>query len=474
MTSLLEERTEQKKWKDRTNSTRKRSFEALVVYEFLPFEIQQKRQYQLLRGILEHSYRTIPHYQKIFQKARITPNDISSINHLKALPILGKQPIFDNPNEFISRAWQKSEALDGYSKSSGTTTGTPLRIYRSKRSRFIELMMLQRQFRWYRFDPREKMAWIRKGTEIHVLPDLHTLQPGETTVMPDWPGLGEHFHTGETVVFSASNTLNEKVEWLNEHQPTYLRAMSSELEHIALAMQGHPHVASIKGLRAVGESITRGVEDRIKSAFKAESHISYGLNELGWIATKCSEGDRYHIHAERCLVEVVREDGTACDPGEFGRVLITTFDNVIMPVIRYDTGDMAQAMVDSCPCGRTLPSIGSTIERAHIMKALPESTLSIVIALRHIMEYLPASLSGSLRAYQIVHTKLNHISLRLFLSEALSLMLEEYINRKWGEIGIEHPSDTISNMEFSIEIMDHISRTNSGKFLYFDTELTTE
>ena len=55
--------------------------------------------------------------------------------------------------------------------------------------------------------------------------------------------------------------------------------------------------------------------------------------------------------------------GAEVDPGAMGRVLVTTLENYLMPLVRYEIGDYAIAARGTCSCGRTLPLIGRVMER---------------------------------------------------------------------------------------------------------------
>ena len=73
-----------------------------------------------------------------------------------------------------------------------------------------------------------------------------------------------------------------------------------------------------------------------------------------------------HVQAENVLVEILLEDGSACAPGEVGRVVVTDLHNFAMPLIRYAIGDYAEAG-GACPCGRGLPVIRRIAGRASNM-----------------------------------------------------------------------------------------------------------
>lgn len=333
-------------------------------------------------------------------------------------------------------------------------------------------MTLQRQFRWFRYDPNETMAWIRDSEALQVAPDNRPLNEGETLQGPSWPGLGTFFVTGPYIAFSLTNSPESKIAWLERHKPAYIRAFASELEHLAFAFQGREPLPGLKSFRSVGEPLTEGMRNRIESAFGIPVYTSYGLNELGWIATKCVEGGRYHIHSERCIVEIVREDGTPCDPGEYGQVLITLLDNLTMPLIRYNSGDIAQATAGQCPCGRTLPTMGEIVGRAAAITAMPAQILLQVEKLRHAMDILPDNLAEGVRGYQIHHHKSGDLELKVLAAAALSGEFKEYFYRAWKAIQVADPEEDAVRGNILIKEVEHLPRVAaSGKFHYLTSDL---
>ena len=62
------------------------------------------------------------------------------------------------------------------------------------------------------------------------------------------------------------------------------------------------------------------------------------------------------------VVEVLRADGSACAPGETGRVVVTNLHNFAMPMIRYELGDQAAFGADGNRIARlileALPFVG--------------------------------------------------------------------------------------------------------------------
>ncbi len=75
------------------------------------------------------------------------------------------------------------------------------------------------------------------------------------------------------------------------------------------------------------------------------------------MAMECPFGHRHVIPAAG-IVEILREDGLPCMPGEIGEIVATGLLNDAMPLIRYRLGDYAAWAEDqSCPCKNPHPVI---------------------------------------------------------------------------------------------------------------------
>ena len=63
------------------------------------------------------------------------------------------------------------------------------------------------------------------------------------------------------------------------------------------------------------------------------------------------------------MVEILDDAGHAVGPGEMGRTVVTTLENQLMPLVRYEIGDYMVASRSPCRCGRTLPTFERVIGR---------------------------------------------------------------------------------------------------------------
>ena len=73
---------------------------------------------------------------------------------------------------------------------------------------------------------------------------------------------------------------------------------------------------------------------------------------LGW---ECGTHLGFHLNRQSYLLEVVDEKGKQLPTGKEGKIVVTNFDNEVMPFLRYDTGDRGEFLEESCSCGIASP-----------------------------------------------------------------------------------------------------------------------
>jgi phenylacetate-CoA ligase len=139
------------------------------------------------------------------------------------------------------------------------------------------------------------------------------------------------------------------------------------------------------------------------------------------------------VHSEHCLVEILDQNGRPCAPGETGFVIATGFRNFAMPLIRYNTGDLAEATDGRCPCNRTLPSFGEITGRYGRIAHLPPGTMIPVLALREAIEGMPADIMRGLREFQIHQYADRRMELRLVSRSPLSDAFYAHIRDAWAK-----------------------------------------
>jgi phenylacetate-CoA ligase len=88
----------------------------------------------------------------------------------------------------------------------------------------------------------------------------------------------------------------------------------------------------------------------------------YGMAEIGHITYQCQflierkEQIYYHPETNYYYFEIINSDtGKEVKLGEKGELVITSFESLATPIIRYKTGDSAIFKENDCPCGSAGP-----------------------------------------------------------------------------------------------------------------------
>ena len=175
---------------------------------------------------------------------------------------------------------------------------------------------------------------------------------------------------------------------------------------------------------------------------------TYSSREFGMIAGGCPHQPGYfHYMAHRLGIEIIRDDGTACDQGEVGRVVITGFMNDVFPLIRYEIGD--RAAFCACPCGRIrLPALcrlegkvrGALLHRNGRRVAFVE----LSAAMRAMKD---------MRQFQVLQHSVEHFTVRLVGPASLERPVTDAFARHFGYVP--------RRPEFSFE--PQIDREHNGK-----------
>ncbi len=434
-------------------------YDRLLEHEFETPEQYRARMARNLGDMLRFASREVPHYRDAFHRANIRTVDTDPAATLAALPILSKLDVLDAGRALLAENLPPGEARLHWWESSGTT-GRPIRILHSKRSVRMYTLLAQRGCRWHGLDPAAKFADMRIPRLLPRQTDGSLLAAGETARLDKWRDLAD-FATGPYVGISIMTPMDERVAWLRRESPDYLMAYSETLELLGLATGDERPAESLKAVIAISEQLTPSMRSYVERRFGTPVYQLYGLTEFGLAASRCEAG-RYHAHREHCLIEIVDEEGRSCAPGETGRIVITGLSNHAMPLIRYDTGDLAEVADGFCPCGRTLPSFGEIVGRYGRAAYLPAGTMGPVLALREAIETMPAATMRGLREFQIHQYADKRMELRLVVRAPLSDAFFEHVRAEWAKA-------TGGGAELICSQVDHIPRTG-GKSEVFTSD----
>jgi len=312
-------------------------------------------EYQLRQflPVLRHAVETVPYYRERFPA---TPGGGLTPQRFAELPRLTRADVQAAGAALRSERVPPAHGEVTTSETSGST-GRPVTYWVTDLTDFFWRAFNLRDHLWHGRDLAGTLAAIRKFKPLE--------QAG-------WgPSIDGAYSAGKSLVFNIGHDLDEQLDWLAEKAPAYL--ISNAHNVYWLARRSLERGMALPGLRQVlsfGGTFPEDTREVVRRAWDATLTDVYTAEEVGYIALQCPAGDHYHVQSENLIVEVLREDGSPCGPGEIGTVVLTTLHNYAMPLIRYEIGDYAEAGAP-CSCGRGLPVINRILGRRRNMLALP-------------------------------------------------------------------------------------------------------
>ncbi len=170
----------------------------------------------------------------------------------------------------------------------------------------------------------------------------------------------------------------------------------------------------------------------------------------------CERGTGFHLHDDLCHVRVVRQDGTSCQPGEAGEIVISNLVNHATVLLNYPTGDVASLAGHACPCGRT-----------HRLMSEVEGRLEDMVPLASGAQVHPRAVWAAFKddreilQYQLVQHELRRFELKLVTAtpHAFSAASHRARTALGGVLGDDAVIDVVHELE-----LGRLERAANGKF----------
>ncbi|MCC7484363.1 MAG: phenylacetate--CoA ligase family protein [Burkholderiales bacterium] len=308
--------------------------------QWLPPAALHELQQRQLDAVLRHAWETVPFYRWHWH-TRAGPGAAPLRDRFAGLPLLHRADLERGFDALKSGACPASHGpvVEG---STAGTTGKPVRTLRTGYAALWWRVIALRDHLWHARDFDGNLAAIAPGAVAG-----ESAGWGPATAMLD--------AGGRSAARDLSGAPETWLEWLAARQPDYLLAPPSVVAGLARCTLAHrTGLPRLKEARTFGERLGPDVRRLAREAWSAPVTDTYSCDEAGFLALQCPAHEHYHVQSESVLLEVLDEQGNACPPGSVGRVVVTTLQNFAMPLVRYDTGDWAEAG-GRCPCGRGLP-----------------------------------------------------------------------------------------------------------------------
>lgn len=318
---------------------------------------EQMAQYQAgrMRALLATAFRDVPHYRALAARLGCRAEDFRTVEDLRRLPILEKHELRGREERFLGRVPLAHSVL-----STSGSTGTPMRVYESRRSFSQRWAFVGRLRAWAGVEPvRPRRAHFTGRPIVPGAggPYWRSNRPGNALLLST-----AHISARTAPAYAAA---------LRRFAPEVIEGYPSAMRVLArLCVRQGVELPRPRALITSAETLTPEARAELQAAYGCRVHDQYAASEPSCFWADCEHGT-LHVHSEYGFSEIVDEAGEPVPPGVEGGVVVTSFLNPVMPLLRYRVGDVAVRGADGCPCGRPLPVVQRVVGRTDDVLFVP-------------------------------------------------------------------------------------------------------
>lgn len=336
--------------RQRYGETYRRELAFLQHHDMQPAEILRDIKQRRLQALVSHAIQYVPHYRDFARRGGFRAEDVDLETLSELFPILDRAEVRSEPNRFVSEAFTPRQT--NLASTSGTS-GSPLRVVRSKTALQQNYAFFARFLGWHGLTPFSRSATFAG----------RTLMSSARTEPPFWrrnPAMNDMQFSSYHI---SNSTISAYLEALARFQPEFIDAYPSAIHALAKGLLATGQSERIHPLAVITSSETLLPSQRaiIEEAFGCPVRDQYGSVELAMFVGQCEHGT-YHAAPEYGLLEFVPEPDS--QDSELSSVVTTGFLNLAMPLIRYRIGDVVEpGDGTACVCGRAGTTIKSVTGR---------------------------------------------------------------------------------------------------------------
>jgi len=385
---------------------------------------------RLLAAAADH----VPYYRAAWRAAE---KRAAQAGRLAELPLLDKDPIRARPGDF---ARDDLRPLLRYRFLTSGSTGTPVTtLWTAREARDARALREVRSAGWAGVSFRDARATFSGRL---VVPDTHSRGPFHRFNRVENQVYFSAFHLSR-------DNAHQYVAALWRHNTRWLTGYAVSWALLArYILERGLEVPPLAAVITTSEKVTPQMRAAMEAAYRCPVFEEYGTVENAVFASECTH-HRLHVSPDAGVVEILRPDGSACDPGEAGEVVATGFVRQYQPFIRYRVGDVAAWDPAPCTCGRHMPVLKEVIGRIEDVVIGPDGREmvrfhGIFVGQDHVAEG------------QIVQEALDRIRVKVVPAGAFG-------DADVADIG-QRIRQRLGDVEVLVETVETIPRSASGKF----------
>lgn len=381
------------------------------------------RAFQLnqVKSIFDFTTNNVPYYKNLEKFKKIGINNLSDI---KKIPILTRGKINSHPSAFLANS---ADLVSAYCLSTSGSTNIPMRFYVDHDLLYRRAFAMRYALKVFGHNPSARILRLSYND------------------MPWCNYQGRYFDLS-----TEQKGLDGFYKKIEGYKPEVFYGTASHLLWLAELIKLKPldHTVSC----AVSRSEYLSSENRkyLESVFGCKVFNIYASREFGPLAQECPMGDGFHLNEDKFFFEIVDEGGNDAKDNITGKILITSFDNKVMPFIRYEIGDLGRFVSEPCSCGLRTQKIIFEGRSCDFIYLPNGEKLPLALFLYTV------NIPGEIKAYQFFQKTSAGLTARIVAGP-------NYKNETRLKIKEEIQKVAGNDFDVDIQLLDNIELLSNGK-----------
>ena len=300
------------------------------IYSYIPLGIKYGKVYRYWKKIidqkvvlqrdpretLEYAINNCVFYRELYKNA--------NLDEWCNVPLIDKETIQAGLTSFDNNKINKLFVT------TGGVTGKPAKFYQSNNVWYKEMAFVYGFFKGHGYTPPTIKASFRGG-------DFSSLKYNTY-----WVRNPHHFEVNFSPFHINDNTIISYIKELNRLKPLYFHGYPSAFLSLAKHMKNAKLKLNYKPkcFFLISEGYTKKEISYLESVFECSMCSFYGQSERVVFAVADKDLEQYSVDQNYGYFELVDKAGNIVEENNIeGEIVATSYDNTVMPLIRYRTGD---------------------------------------------------------------------------------------------------------------------------------------
>lgn len=391
----------------------------------------QRMQLDLLRETVNRAVESVPFYRQ-YPK-------IKTFKGIHDFPIIGKSDIVENTEAFISTEFTGNSLK----ANTGGSSGTPMSFFlHAGRTRPKESAHFDWLWGQCGFVPGARVLMVRGAPLKHN--SLYEYQAIKNCLAISCYELN-------------SSNVRQVLREVQKFRPQFIHGYPSAVKNFNSCISENANAVwdiPIDALFLGSEWLSQDDRSAIESFFNSKVLTWYGQSECAVMGGNSVDSSEFFFYPFYGYTELLDDNGMPVQtPGEMGRIIATSFDNFVMPFIRYDTGDFgmlsSSSSFEKMPC-LVLKKIEGRTQDLIYLRDQTKVSLTAFIFGQHLPQF------SRIREMQLEQNIAGHLIVRIVPGRNYGGNDErEMVNRLRKSVS--------NKIEIDCECVEQIEKTRRGK-----------